>query len=142
MSRRNQPPACRGCRHLDLNGSCIYILNTGVSRPCPPGEGCIVKSEKPKRKRRILLPPAKGPDPLRRRRGRPAWAMEALSASVKARELYAAGAHDWEIAAAEGVCVNSVRKWRAETGRPGNRNKKGREQNGNQSDDPGRGPGR
>ena len=141
MSWNKSPPACRGCRHLDKTGSCNYILNVGVSRPCPPGEGCIVKDEKPRKKRRIVLPPKREPPVRRRTRGRPAWAMEALTYSKEARALYAAGAHDKEIAAAVGVCVNSVRKWRYETGRPGNR-KKGREQNGNQSDDPGRGPGR
>lgn len=38
---------CKGCNHLDpeLN-CCIYILNTGHSRGCPPGEGCLRHSSR------------------------------------------------------------------------------------------------
>ena len=120
MSRRNQPPACRGCRHLDLNGSCIYILNTGVSRPCPPGEDCIVKDVGSKDKRRIVLPPKR--EEARRVIGhaRRCRVGDELSASSLACGLYAQGASDGTIAKVMGCCPATVAKWRRASGRPPN----------------------
>ena len=44
---------CEGCVHrtrmegiglTDMH-ACIYILDTGKQRPCPPGNGCTVKDD-------------------------------------------------------------------------------------------------
>lgn len=47
---------CEGCKHASVYSKsigtdgkiydlkcCVYILDTGCKRPCPPGEGCMVK---------------------------------------------------------------------------------------------------
>lgn len=54
---------CRRCKHLfvsrlnsrEVFHACVFILNTGVSRPCPAGKGCIVRRTlKPGEKRDTL----------------------------------------------------------------------------------------
>ena len=43
--------ACSGCRYwIPLNGYdrrmiCYYIVMEKRRRPCPPGEGCLVRAE-------------------------------------------------------------------------------------------------
>lgn len=134
---------CLGCDHLDDIG-CAYLEHTGRRRPCPPGEGCTEYAPRKAKSR----PPLPAWAPQERTRlthrpvGRRAWKVEELNQSQAACRLYAEGASDHAIARAAGCSVNTVAKWRRETGRPANYpNRKKDAQNGNQDHDPqGAGP--
>ena len=46
-----------GCGHMDNQGFCLYILDTGHPRPCDPGKDCTCwSSEKANRKDKLKEP--------------------------------------------------------------------------------------
>jgi len=137
------PAGCEGCIDLAYDGLCKYNLRTGMSRGCPPGEGCTVKTVGPRPKPACQLPPrrASGWEDRYWRPSKPTPSLIALGADGTARRLYAQGARDPEIARATGWSVTTVRNWRRQTGRPSNYDRQRRMPNGNQSDDPAGGAG-
>lgn len=158
MGRIKAPAGCGGCVHVSYEGGCDYLLHTGHSRGCSPGEGCLVKETGDKHfTPRPTLPPRADPPggiwengaPRTYGRGHRAWKVAELSQNQTVCRMYAEGASDRLIARAAGCCVTTVSKWRRETGRPANydrgrktpretrgasKRKKGT--NGNQGNDP------
>jgi hypothetical protein len=129
MSRTRAPKWCRGCRYVSCEGGCDYLLRTGHSRGCPPGEGCTVRDTGGRDRVSCGLPPLRTDRDEYRRTA----ASVALEHDETALRLYAAGASDPAIARATGWGVATVRNWRRRTGRPANY---GRKEHGNEGNEP------
>ena len=137
MAGTRPPRGCEGCVHASRAGGCDYLLHTGHSRGCPPGEACAVKDTGQRPRRTCQLPPRRSDwDEYRR-----TAATYALERDETALRLYAAGASDPEIARATGWGVTSVRSWRRQTGRAANTKRK-KEEHGDKNHEPGGGAGR
>lgn len=53
---------CKGCYHYDWRVQvCVFILDTGVRRPCKAGEGCTQRKEGKKRLNSDELMPGVAP---------------------------------------------------------------------------------
>lgn len=98
MNSRYKP--CEGCVDLMRAGAaytCDYLLNNGKVRPCPPGEACTVKSTV---KRSLIT----------MNEGKRAWD------TARAKELFAQGYSDLEIAEMVGTTKAAVGFWRHKNG--------------------------
>ncbi len=103
---------CEGCvyaAYLSDAWYCDYLAVTGHRRPCPPGEGCTVRAEGVRSKKRTWRIV-----PMRKR----TWDTE------KARAMYDEGLSDKKIAEALGTTIHSIGFWRRALYLPPNRDEK------------------
>lgn len=108
---------CRGCGHYrGGNGTycCEYLLDVGHRRPCPPGEGCTEHTKNAAAPQKKYV----NPMALRAKPGHKPGvpAPNRKIEPAKARELFADGKTDAEIAAVFGAAEITVRRWRASQG--------------------------
>lgn len=91
---------CKGCEHLATLQTgvycCDYLLDTGVSRPCDAGEGCIVHTNPPKE--------------YSKKKPRGTWD------KALAVKMFYSGKKDKEIASAVGISASNFESWRLKNG--------------------------
>lgn len=97
MSSTKMTAPCRGCIYLGRAGNtpiCEYILKTEHRRPCPPGAGCTVKQTEG------------GLNDMKTK----TWD------EAQARQLFAEGKSDMEVAEMVGTSRAAVRAWKRRNG--------------------------